>query len=295
MLEIDDYVGISFWIVTAIMLASTVFFLVERQDVSRKWKTSLTVAALVTGVAFWHYLYMRDAWVELGETPTVLRYVDWFITVPLQVVEFYLIGAAVTIISSIFFWRLLGAALVMLVGGFLGEAGIINEAVGFIIGMIGWAYIIYEIFLGPISKANAQSNNQASQTAFNTIKWIVTIGWAIYPIGYFIGYFGGFENFDALGRWRNDIKGQTVDATSTLFNNQTLAGMNGLKTYLLTNRQDQFARALVFKMSTYALGRPLTFGDRSSVDQITADLRKEGDGLATMIKLIVTSDLFKSR
>ena len=58
MLEIDDYVGISFWIVTAIMLASTVFFLVERQDVSRKWKTSLTVAALVTGVAFWHYLYM---------------------------------------------------------------------------------------------------------------------------------------------------------------------------------------------------------------------------------------------
>ncbi|MFL2645858.1 MAG: bacteriorhodopsin-like [Dehalococcoidia bacterium] len=198
MLEIDDYVGISFWIVTAIMLASTVFFLVERQDVSRKWKTSLTVAALVTGVAFWHYLYMRDAWVELGETPTVLRYVDWFITVPLQVVEFYLIVAAVTVISSIFFWRLLGAALVMLVGGFLGEAGIINEAVGFIIGMIGWAYIIYEIFLGPISKANAQSNNQASQTAFNTIKWIVTIGWAIYPIGYFIGYFGGFENFDAL-------------------------------------------------------------------------------------------------
>ncbi|MFL2871073.1 MAG: DUF1588 domain-containing protein, partial [Pirellulaceae bacterium] len=104
-----------------------------------------------------------------------------------------------------------------------------------------------------------------------------------------------FENFDALGRWRNDIKGQAVDATSTLFNNQTLAGMNGLKTYLLTNRQDQFARALVFKMSTYALGRPLTFGDRASVDQITADLRKEGDGLATMIKLIVTSDLFKSR
>ena len=45
MLEIDDYVGISFWIVTAIMLASTIFFLIERQDVPRKWKTSLTVAS----------------------------------------------------------------------------------------------------------------------------------------------------------------------------------------------------------------------------------------------------------
>ena len=51
----DDFVGISFWLATAIMLASTVFFLAERDNVRGKWKTSLTVAALVTGVAFWHY------------------------------------------------------------------------------------------------------------------------------------------------------------------------------------------------------------------------------------------------
>ena len=48
----DDFVGISFWLATAIMLASTVFFLAERDNVRGKWKTSLTVAALVTGVAF---------------------------------------------------------------------------------------------------------------------------------------------------------------------------------------------------------------------------------------------------
>ena len=47
----DDFVGISFWLATAIMLASTVFFLAERDNVRGKWKTSLTVAALVTGVA----------------------------------------------------------------------------------------------------------------------------------------------------------------------------------------------------------------------------------------------------
>ena len=46
-LATNDYVGISFWIATAIMLASTVFFFVERQDVSGKWRTSLTVAGLV--------------------------------------------------------------------------------------------------------------------------------------------------------------------------------------------------------------------------------------------------------
>ena len=104
-----------------------------------------------------------------------------------------------------------------------------------------------------------------------------------------------FENFDAVGSWRTQIKGKPVDATSHLFNGQELNGMDGLKRFLLENRQDQFVRAMVHKMATYALGRPLTFGDRSSVDQITADVRAEGDGLATMVRLIVTSELFQSK
>ncbi len=104
-----------------------------------------------------------------------------------------------------------------------------------------------------------------------------------------------FENFDAVGSWRTQIQGKPVDASSFLFNRQKLAGMDGLKRFLLENRQDQFARAMVHKLTTYAIGRPLTFGDRSSVDQMTADLRKQGDGLATMVTMIVTSDLFQSR
>ena len=70
-LDIGDSVGVSFWLVTAAMLAATVFFFVERDQVSAKWKTSLTVSGLVTGIAFWHYLYMRGVWIETGETPTV--------------------------------------------------------------------------------------------------------------------------------------------------------------------------------------------------------------------------------
>ncbi|MEO2026163.1 MAG: DUF1592 domain-containing protein [Fuerstiella sp.] len=104
-----------------------------------------------------------------------------------------------------------------------------------------------------------------------------------------------FENYDATGRWRNQIKGQPVDAVSLLFNKQKLDGMVGLKRYLLENRQDQFVRAMVHKMTTYALGRPLTFADHSSVDTITADVRKQGDGLSTMIQLVITSELFQSR
>ena len=89
-LEATDYVGISFWIATAMMLATTVFFLVERQNVAAKWKTSMSVAALVTGIAWYHYTYMRQHWVDNGSSPIVYRYIDWLLTVPLQIAEFYL-------------------------------------------------------------------------------------------------------------------------------------------------------------------------------------------------------------
>jgi mono/diheme cytochrome c family protein len=103
-----------------------------------------------------------------------------------------------------------------------------------------------------------------------------------------------FENFDALGAYRTRIQDQPVDATSELFNHQTLAGIDGLKRYLLAERQDQFARAMVHKLMTYALGRPLTFSDSADLDRLTAQLRRSGDGLGDLIQLIVSSDLFNS-
>ena len=114
-IDTTDNVAISFWIATAMMLASTIFFLVERNNVAPKWRTSVTVAALVTGVAWYHYTYMRDHWVMTGESPLVLRYIDWLITVPLQMVEFYLILSAVGKANSGMFWRLLIGSLVMLI------------------------------------------------------------------------------------------------------------------------------------------------------------------------------------
>ena len=154
-LDTGDSVGITFWIISIAMVASTVFFIVERDRVSAKWKTSLTVAGLITLIAAVHYFYMREVWVSTGDSPTVFRYIDWLLTVPLQMIEFYLILAAVTVVSAGVFWRLLIGTLVMLIGGFAGEAGMMSHMTGFIIGMIGWLYILYEIFAGEASKANA--------------------------------------------------------------------------------------------------------------------------------------------
>jgi len=181
-------VAISFWIISMAMVAATVFFIVERDRVSAKWKTSLTISALVTLIAAVHYFYMRDVWMETGASPTELRYIDWLLTVPLLMVEFYFILAAVTTVSVGIFWRLLIGTVVMLIGGYVGETNVDMQTTGFIVGMIGWLYILYEIFAGEASKANASSGSAACQTAFGALRLIVTVGWAIYPLGYFLGY-----------------------------------------------------------------------------------------------------------
>jgi len=198
MLASDDFVGISFWLVSMALLAATAFFFLEAGNVASGWRTSIIVAGLVTGIAFIHYMYMRDVWVTTGESPTVYRYIDWLITVPLLMVEFYLILAAIGKANSGMFWRLLIGSVVMLLGGYLGEAGYINSMLGFIIGMAGWIYILYEIFSGEAGKAAAKSGNKALVTAFGAMRMIVTVGWAIYPLGYVFGYLTGGVDASAL-------------------------------------------------------------------------------------------------
>ena len=202
-LATDDVVGISFWIATAVMAAGALFFFVERSTVKASWQTSLTVAALVCFVAFWHYMYMRDVWVATGESPTVYRYIDWLITVPMQIVEFYLILAACTAVSLGVFWKLLAGSLVMLLGGYFGETGVLSPMMGFVMGMAGWVFIIYYIFVGEAAQIKDSAGNENLVLAFDGIKWIVTIGWAIYPIGYFMGYLGGGVDADGLNTLYN--------------------------------------------------------------------------------------------
>ena len=194
----DDFVGVTFWIISMGMLAATAFFFMERGSVASGWKTPVTVAGLITGIAFIHYMYMRGVWVQTGESSTVYRYIDWLITVPLQMVEFYLILVAVRKVSGGIFWRLLIGSLFMLIGGYLGEAGYINALLGFITWMAGWLYILYEVFSGEAAKAAAKTGNKGLVTAFSAMRMIVTIGWAVYPLGYIFGHLTGGVDANSL-------------------------------------------------------------------------------------------------
>jgi len=190
-LDPNDAVAISFWIISIAMVAATVFFLMESTSVGAHWKTSMNCGALVTLVAAVHYFYMREFWVKVGASPVLYRYIDWSITVPLQMIEFYLILAAVnSSISATMFWRLLIGTVVMLAAGYCGEAGFVNAWAGFAVGMLGWGFILYEIFLGEAGSTNAKMDEYV-KASFATMRFIVTVGWSIYPLGYFFGYLMG--------------------------------------------------------------------------------------------------------
>jgi len=197
----SDAVAITFWIISISMVASTVFFLMESMNVGYHWKTSLNVGSLVTLVAAVHYFYMREYWVLLQASPILYRYIDWTITVPLQMIEFYLILSAVQHnISSMIFFRLLIGTVAMLVFGYLGESSMLPAWGGFALGMAGWFFILYEIFAGEAGNISAtgQNVNKHVQQSFKTMRFIVSVGWCIYPLGYLFGYLLGSVSSEAL-------------------------------------------------------------------------------------------------
>merc|ERR1711862_481372 len=79
-------------------------------------------------------------------------------------------------------------------------AHFVNAWMGFMVGMAGWGYILFEIFAGEAGSvaADGEKVNQYVQESFATMRLIVTAGWSIYPLGYFFGYLLGSVNDDAL-------------------------------------------------------------------------------------------------
>jgi sensory rhodopsin len=189
----DDYVGFTFFIGYMAMAAAAVFFLFERSRVEDKWKMSLLVSALITGIAAVHYGYMRDYWGEFGASgdgsPTFFRYVDWTLTVPLMCVEFYLLTKVAGAKKSLL-WKLIIASTWMLVCGYIGEAfnpdgGSTSHSVMWgVLSTLGYLYILYTVWLGEVAKLAEASNSDVVKKGVRTLAWFVLVGWAIYPIGY---------------------------------------------------------------------------------------------------------------
>ena len=106
------------------------------------------------------------------------------------------------------------------------------------------------------------------------------------PLGF------ALENYDVIGRWRDDEAGKPVDNTGELADGTKMQGPDQLRTALLA-RKDLFVRNVTNKMLGYALGRGLTLTDSCTVDQIVSKLKDNSYSAQTLIESIVLSMPFR--
>ncbi len=102
------------------------------------------------------------------------------------------------------------------------------------------------------------------------------------------------ENFDAVGRWRDNDATGPVDATGQLPTGEKMDGAADLRQVLLA-RRDAFRQCLAKKMLTYALGRGLEYYDECAIRQIVERVEAEGDRMQGLITAIVESTPFQER
>lgn len=110
-----------------------------------------------------------------------------------------------------------------------------------------------------------------------------------------------FDNFDAIGRWRTHerVAGGTgadplVDASGTLPDGRRFAGPDEFKR-LMAETPDVFARAFVEQLATYTLRRVMSVDDAAALDAITRQSKADGYLLRSLVRTLVTSDLFRTR
>ena len=100
------------------------------------------------------------------------------------------------------------------------------------------------------------------------------------------------ENFDAIGRWRNEYgKNMPIDASGELPNGDAFSTVPEFGKHII-KREGQFSRSLTEKLLTYAIGRELVPSDRPAIDAILREMRQDNKGLRDLIEAVVLSEVF---
>ncbi len=197
-----DLIYNAFSFALAAMMAATLFFWFGRSQVADRYKTAMTVTGLVTFVAAYHYLRISQSWAAayivadgvVAVSPVgfndAYRYVDWFLTVPLLLVELILVMGLSRQETSSKAIRL-GVLAALMVG--LGYPGEIADAASGrwlwgALSMIPFLWIVYELFVGL-----SRSVDQQPESARGLVKmaiWVTVLSWSFYPVVFFAGAVG---------------------------------------------------------------------------------------------------------
>ena len=194
------YNAISFAI--AAFGASTVFFLLQRSQVSPAYKTALTLSGLVCLITTYHYLRIFESFnsayvlkdglvMQTGmQFNNAYRYVDWLLTVPLLLLEFVLV---LRLPHAETYKKGLGltlAAALMVILGYPGETLTIGFAkvIWWVLAMIPFSYILYEMIKGV--GASIKTQPLVVQPLFKKTRLLIILSWSFYPLVYILPLFG---------------------------------------------------------------------------------------------------------
>jgi len=108
------------------------------------------------------------------------------------------------------------------------------------------------------------------------------------PVGF------ALENFDAVGRWRTEEHGESIDSSAMLVDGSQIDGAIGLRTALL-RYSDSFVQTVTEKLMTYALGRGLEYYDMPTVRSIARSAQRNDYRFSSIVMGIVASDAFRMR
>ncbi|RYD30530.1 MAG: DUF1588 domain-containing protein, partial [Verrucomicrobiaceae bacterium] len=115
------------------------------------------------------------------------------------------------------------------------------------------------------------------------------------PTGALRTHYLNYEAGDGEKEKGKLVNGPPVDASGVLTDGRTFSGIAGFKKLLLATGRDDFRRCLTQKLMTYGLGRELGFSDRPAIARIMNESSAKGDGLRTLVHLIISSETFSNR
>lgn len=191
----------------AMMGAATIFFFLSRGQVSRDYKTAVTITGLVTLIAGYHYFRIFESWVAAYViTNNVVkpsgglafndayRYVDWLLTVPLLMTELVLVMRLPSAETWAKGTRLGILAALMIILGYPGEVATSfgTRWLFWVLAMIPFLLIVRDLFSG-LSDSIAKQPPSV-RGLVNAARWLTVLSWAFYPIVYvfpMLGLSGG--------------------------------------------------------------------------------------------------------
>src|SRR5262249_4440309 len=102
------------------------------------------------------------------------------------------------------------------------------------------------------------------------------------------------EGYDAIGRRRDkDLSGRPIETRARLKDGTDLDGLDGLRSYLLIHRREDFVRQFCRKLLGYALGRGIQLSDEPLLDEMQAQLKARDYQFTTALETIVRSRQFR--